>query len=67
MDTGFVEFRQLQEVGIFSYLGISCLKDMTMVLGVMRGLSMDSPRIDMGRLKTVPICLLGLKCSCEFA
>ena len=31
------------------------------------GLSMDSPRTDVGLLKTVPICLLGQKCPCEFA
>ena len=36
MDTDFVEFRQFQEVGVFSYLVISCLKAMTMVLGVVR-------------------------------
>ena len=36
MDTSFVEFRQLQEVGVFSYLVISYLKAMTMVLGVVR-------------------------------
>ena len=31
------------------------------------GLSMDSPRTDVGMLKTVPICLLDRKCPCEFA
>ena len=36
VDTDFVEFRQLREVGVFSYLVISCLKAMTMVLGVVR-------------------------------
>ena len=36
VDTGFVEFRQLREVGVFSYLVISCLKAMTKVLGVVR-------------------------------
>ena len=36
MDIGFVKFRQLREVGVFSYLVISYLKSMTMVLGVVR-------------------------------
>ena len=34
MDTDFMEFRQIRHVGVFSYLVISCLKAMTMVLGV---------------------------------
>ena len=42
MDTDFVEFRQLQEVGVFSYLVIPCLKSHEMVLDVMRpGMAMD--------------------------
>ena len=76
-------FDKIEEVGVFSYLVISCLKAMTMVLGVVRpgrdtdfsskkwnrcrGLSMDSPRTDVGLLKTVSICLLDRKCPCEFA
>ena len=36
MGTGIVEFRQLREVGVFSYLVISCLKIHEMVLGVVR-------------------------------
>ena len=33
MGTGFVEFLQLREVGVFSYLVISCLNAMKMVFG----------------------------------
>ena len=36
MDTDFVEFRQLWEVRVFSYLVISCLKSHEMVLDVVR-------------------------------
>ena len=36
MGIGIVEFRQLREVGVFSYLVISCLKRHEMVLDVMR-------------------------------
>ena len=36
MDTSFVEFRQLREVGVFSYLVIPCLKGHEMVLDVVR-------------------------------
>ena len=43
MGTGIVEFRQLWEVGVFSYLVISCLKIHEMVLGVVRPeMAMDS-------------------------
>ena len=42
MGTGIVEFRQLREVRVFSYLVISGLKIHEMVLGVMRlGRAMD--------------------------
>ena len=33
MSTGFVEFRKLLEVGVFSYLVTSCLKCHEMVFG----------------------------------
>ena len=36
MGTSIMEFQQLWEVGIFSYLVISCLKIHEMVLGVVR-------------------------------
>ena len=64
MGTRIVEFRQLREVGVFSYLVISCLKShengfecceagnghafrlqRNGTEGLMRGLSMDSPRL----------------------
>ena len=42
MDTDFVEFRQLREVGVFSYLVIPCLKIHEMVLDVVRpGMAMN--------------------------
>ena len=36
MGTGIVEFRKLWEVGVFSYLVISCLKSHEIVLDVVR-------------------------------
>ena len=36
MGTGFEEFRQLREVGVFSYLDIPCLKRHDNVLGCVR-------------------------------
>ena len=36
MDIGIVQFQQLREVGVFSYLVISCLKIHEMVLSVVR-------------------------------
>ena len=43
MGTGIVEFWQLREVGVFSYLVISCLKIHEMILGVVRPeMAMDS-------------------------
>ena len=42
MNTGFVEFRQHREVGVFSYLVIPCLKIHEIVLDVVRsGMAMD--------------------------
>ena len=68
MGTGIVEFRQLREVGVFSYLVSSCLKIHENSLfwsceagnghalrfqgsgteGLMRGLSLDSPQLEVG-------------------
>ena len=68
-----MEFRQLREVGVFSYLDISHLKSHENGLfwsceaenghafkfqgsgteGLMRGLSLDGPRLDMGLFCTV--------------
>ena len=43
MGTGIVQFRQLREVGVFSYLVFSCLKIHEMVLGVVwPEMTMDS-------------------------
>ena len=42
MDTDFVEFQQLREVGVFSYLVIPCLKSHEMVFDVVRSkMAMD--------------------------
>ena len=62
MGTGIVEFRQLREVGVFSYLVISCLKIHEMVLGVVRPeMAMDSrfhevePMLDERAVRGQPI------------
>ena len=42
MDISFVEFRQLREVGVFSYLVIPCLKSNALVLDFVRSeMAMD--------------------------
>ena len=70
MGTEIVEFLQLQEVGVFSYLVISCLKCHEHGISgckaendrvfrsqrngtncLMRGLSVDGPRLDLGLFK----------------
>ena len=72
MGTRVVEFRQLREVGVFSYSVISCLKchengfwsceaengrvfwsQRNGTEFLMRGLSLDSPQLDLGLFKTV--------------
>ena len=73
MGTWIVEFQQLWEVGVFSYLVSYCLKSHENGLFwsceaenghvfrsqrnetdyLMRGLSMDSPRLDLGLFKIV--------------
>ena len=73
MGTMIEEFRQLREVGVFSYLVISCLKSHENGLfwsceagnghafqfqgsgtkGLLMGLSLDGPRLDMGLFCTV--------------
>ena len=80
MDTSFVEFRQLREVWVFSYLVYSLAKSLINDLGVVRlEMAMDfgskeaEPRLmkglsmDLGLLKTVPVCALDRKGPCEFA
>ena len=50
MDTGFVEFRQLREVGVFSYLDIPCLKSHEIVLDVVRpkmAMDFDSKEVEL--------------------
>ena len=51
MDTGFVEFRQLQEVVVFSYMVIPYLKSYEMVLDVMR----PEMAMDLGSKKVEPM------------
>ena len=49
MDTDFVEFRQLWEVGVFSYLAIPCLKSHEMALDVVRremAMGFDSKEVE---------------------